>query len=439
MNAMLRRKIESQIVKYFQSEDSPILLIEGARQVGKSYIIRHLGQQYFTNFVELNMIEDRNGPRVFDNIRSTKDLYMSIQSVAGKKLGDYSDTLVFIDEIQEYENLITMLKFLKEEHRYRFIASGSMLGVSLKRTGSIPVGNISIKRMYPLDFEEFLWANGVPDELTESLRSAAKCHESIPEGVHNRMMDLFRDYLITGGLPYCVDLFCREQDIVSLRDAQLEIHRLYSEDCSKYDGMYRMRTRIIYDLISSNIENRKKRIYAKDIESKDKARFANYREDFETIVSSGVALETVCCADLSFPLLNSTKRNMVKLYMNDVGILSALLYKYNIKPLRDSVPHINLGNVYECVVAMQLASNGHSLYYTDNKKAGEVDFVIDDYNTLSTILIGVKSEKDFRKHRALDNLMENTESLSGIVLSNNGKTETVGKLTYLPIYLSVFL
>ena len=435
----MRRKIESAIMKYLNEDDSPILLIEGARQVGKSFIIRELGIRSFKNFVELNMAEDIIGPRIFENIRTTKDFYMAVQSVAGKKLGDYGDTLIFIDEIQEYKDLIALLKFLKQEKRYKIIASGSMLGVSLRKISSIPIGSISIKRMYPMDFEEFLWANEISEEVIDELKNVANGNSNLHEGLHARILDLFKDYLITGGLPYCVDLFLKELDIISVRDAQLNIHELYREDCSKYDEQFKLRTRVIYDLIPSNIKNKKKRIYAKDIESKDKARFANYREDFETIIRSGVALETLCCSDISFPLLNTAKRNMVKLYMNDVGILTALLYRYNIKPLRDDVPQINLGNVYECVTAMQLASNGHDLYYTDNKKIGEVDFVIDDYDTLGTVMIEVKSGKDFKNHKALDNFLKSNDSNEGIVLSNSGNVECNGKVRYLPIYMSVFL
>lgn len=439
MGNLFKRKIESRIMKYLNEDDSPILLIEGARQIGKTFIIRELGFRCFKNYVELNMVEDITGPKIFENVRTTKDFYMAVQSVAGRKLGDYSDTLVFIDEIQEYKELITLLKFLRQEKRYRFIASGSMLGVSLRKVSSIPIGSISIKRMYPMDFEEFLWANGIPEELICELKDSAKNLLPLNPGLHNRMMDLFKDYLMTGGLPYCVDTFLREQDIISLRDVQSEIHRLYREDCSKYDAEFKMRTRAIYDLIPSNIENRKKRIYAKDIESKEKARFANYREDFETIVGAGVALEVTCCADISFPLLDSARRNMVKLYMNDVGVLTALLYGYGVKALREDVPHVNLGNVYECVTAMQLSSNGHTLYYADNKKVGEVDFLIDDHGSLGTVIIEVKSGKDFRNHRALNNFLDSRDNVEGIVLSNDGGIVRNGKVTYLPIYMSMFL
>jgi len=436
---MMRRKIETIITNNLDDEDSPILLIEGARQVGKSFIICELGSKRFKNYVELNMVEDVIGPKVFENVRTTKDFYMAVQSVAGRKLGDHTDTLVFIDEIQEYKELITLLKFLKQERRYRIIASGFVLGVSLKKVTSIPMGSISIRRMYPMDFEEFMWANGVSEEVIDELRNVAVGRSDLNIGLHNRILELFKDYLITGGLPYCVDLFLKEQDIVSVRDAQLEIHALYREDCSKYDDEFKLRTRVIYDLIPSNIESRKKRIYAKDIESKDKARFANYREDFETIIRSGVALETLCCSDVSFPLLDTAKRNMVRLYMNDVGILTALLYRYNVKPLRDDVPQINLGNVYECVTAMQLASKGHDLYYTDNKKVGEVDFVIDDYDSLGTVLIEVKSGKDYRSHKALDNFLRSDDTMKGVVLSNSGNVECDGRIRYLPVYMSGFL
>lgn len=161
MSAFYQRKMESVVGAYFDSDDAPILIIEGARQTGKTSLIRHMGRKRYAHYVEVNMIEDSNGPRFLANVRSTKELYFALQSIAEGPLGDYDDTLIFLDEIQEYAHLLTLIKFLREEHRYKFIASGSLLGVELRKTSSIPVGSISTRRLHPMDFEEFLWANGI--------------------------------------------------------------------------------------------------------------------------------------------------------------------------------------------------------------------------------------------------------------------------------------
>ena len=437
---VFERKIESTIRRHFESADQRILLIEGACQIGKTYTIRRMGKACFKHFVEINMVQDIEGEKLFADIHSTKDLYYTVQSIAEEPLGDYGDTLVFLDEIQEYPHLFTLMKFLGEEKRYRFIASGSLLGVEFRRTASIPVGSVSVRRMYPMDLEEFLWANGVSKELIAEVRSQIDSGGPVTDGVHKRFMDLFRDYLISGGLPGCLSLFLRDRDLVSLRDAQSDIFRMYANDASKYDLEHRSHTRAILDMIPSSIENKRKRIFVKDIEGKEKARFSDYKDDFDDLVDSGVVLLTACCSKPAFPLRESAKRNLLKLYLADVGLLTGILYRYNAKPLREDLPQISLGSVYECFTAMQLASSGCDLYYSDSKAAGEVDFLIDDYDSLSIVAIEVKSGKDSRRRNALDRLMGSpTPPSKGIVLSNSGDVVIDGDVRHLPIYAAMFL
>lgn len=293
--------------------------------------------------------------------------------------------------------------------------------------------------MYPMDIEEFFWANGIQKDLLNDVRTMVENRESIPDGLHKRLMDIFKDYLICGGLPYCVDLFLNDRDVVQVRDAQKDIHELYGNDASKYDMENKMHTKAVFDSIPSNIENKRKRIFAKDIEGKENARFSDYKDDFDNLVDSGVVLQVTCCSNPVFPLRESAKRNLLKLYISDVGILTGLLYRYNVKPLREGIPQINLGNVYECVAAMQLSANGHTLYYSDNKKYGEVDYLVDDYDNLSVKALEIKSGKDYKKHNAIDKLMEINDNCNGIVLSNSGNIEVRGRIVYLPIYSLMFI
>ncbi len=440
MDKVFERKIEKRILDYFSSDDAPILLIEGVRQCGKTYVVERLGTERFKHFVKVNMVQDSQGPRLFENVRTVEDLYFTVQAVAGKELGTYDDTLVFLDEIQEYRGLFTLLKFLRADRRYRFIASGSLLGVELRRTPSIPIGSIDIVRMHPMDFEEFLWANGVQKSLISGVREQVMAERGITDGVHKRFMELFRDYLICGGLPYCVNVFLEKRDIVALRDAQGLILELYGDDASKYDEENRMHTKAILDLIPSNIENKRKRIFVKDIEDREDARFSDYADDFDCLVDSGVVLLTTCCSNPVFPLIQSAKRNLLKLYMADVGLLTGALYGYNAMALRDEGRNVDLGTVYECYAATQLAANGQPLYYTDNKRLGEVDFIIDDFTNLSTIALEIKSGKYYSKHSALDKLLESEYSPGlGIVLSNSGEVRREGKVLYLPIYALMFI
>ena len=166
---MLYRKIESLIEEHLQTEQKRILLIDGARQIGKTYIIRYVGNNLFENFIELNMVEDSLGERLFANVRTVEDFYLQVSMLAGDKMKKKENTLIFIDEIQEYPHLLTLLKFLAQDNKFTYVASGSLLGVTLSQTTSIPMGSIRKVRMFPLDFEEFLYVNGMNEIVISSM------------------------------------------------------------------------------------------------------------------------------------------------------------------------------------------------------------------------------------------------------------------------------
>ncbi|MDQ0291955.1 ATP-binding protein [Oligosphaera ethanolica] len=437
---MLFRKIEHLIEDHIRSGSSKILLIDGARQVGKTYIIRHVGQRLFHNFIEVNMVEDSLGERLFANTRTVEDFYLQISMLAGNKMKAKEDTLIFIDEIQAYPHLLTLLKFLVSDDKYTYIASGSLLGITLAQTTSIPMGSIRKVRMFPLDFEEFLYANGMNDMVISMLQSKFQKLESLDEEKHNKVMGLFRKYLLTGGLPDAVNAFLDSHNIQRVREIQNEIHDYYAADASKYDDERKLKIRRIYDLIPSNMENKKKRIFAQDIEGKRGKTFDNYQDEFEYLVSAGIAMNVQAISNPVFPLAESEGKNLLKMYLNDVGILSSILYGNNARAILDDVRSINLGSVYETVVAAELLAHGHKLFYYDNRSKGEVDYLIDDFDSLSAIPIEVKSGKDYSIHSALNNFVANADYhiKKAYVLSNNRKITCKGKIIYLPIYFIMF-
>ena len=232
---MLYRKITKRIEKYFSSDSDRMLLIDGARQIGKSYIIRWAGQKRFSNYIEINMEEDKLGDRVFADAKTTKDFYMALSIVAGDKMKDKENTLVFIDEIQAYDHLLTLVKFLMREKKFTYIASGSLLGVTLKNTQSVPIGSLDVVHMYPMDFEEFLYANGVGDVAIAAMRDSFNNCQPLPDAMHNKILDLFKKYLLVGGLPKAVETFVESRNIVEFRSIQQEAHNLYAVDASKYE------------------------------------------------------------------------------------------------------------------------------------------------------------------------------------------------------------
>lgn len=440
---MLYRKISKEIERHFASGSDKILVIEGARQTGKSYIIRETGRKCFKNFVEINFVSDDEGPQLFKSLRTAEEVYLALSMTAGGRLGGYDDTLVFLDEIQHYPQYLTLLKFLREERRYRFIASGSLLGIALRSTTSIPVGSIVRREMTQLDFEEFALANGFGEEAIAAVRAKYEARESLSEAAHERLMGLFRRYLLVGGMPDAVNAYLLTHNIAKVREVQESIRELYGEDAAKYerDSGRALLIRRIFSMIPSQMENKKKRIVAKDIRGKEGERFSRYTEEFEYLVSSGVTLDVHAIANPKFPLAESLQKNLLKLYQNDVGMLTAQLYHNNLKPILGDLASINLGSVYENAVAQELHAHGHQLFYYDNRQRGEVDFLIDDYNTLSVLPVEVKSGKDYTVHSALNNLLAvpDYHIASGLVLSNAREVRREGKVTYMPVYYAMFI
>lgn len=438
---MLYRKIESYIENYLQTDSNKVLIVDGARQIGKSFIIRHAGQKLYKNYIEVNMEEDKLGDRIFADAKTVNDFYLALSVVAGDRMKERMDTLVFIDEIQAYDHLLTLLKFLKADNRFTYIASGSLLGVTLKNTSSIPLGSIEIKHMYPMDFEEFIIANGIGELAISTMRTQFLQCQSLPDSLHAKMLDLFKKYLIVGGLPDAVKTFVEEKNVMAIRKIQEDILTLYGVDASKYEKDHaKLKIQRVYSLVPSNLENKKKRMVAKDIEGKKGKRMADYEEEFDYLISAGVVLEVKAISAPSYPLVENCGKNLLKLYLNDVGLLTGLFFKNNIQAIMQDVQSINLGSVYETVVAQELRAHGFNLYYYDNKNNGEVDFLIDDADNLSVIPLEIKSGKDYTVHSALTKFLkvETYNIHQAFVLSNEQKVYQKSGVTYIPIYYIMF-
>lgn len=435
---MLYRKISKEIESHLLSGSDRIMIVEGARQVGKSYIIREVGKKLFTNFIEINFIKDDETEGLFRDIHELNEFYLTLSMVAGGKLGEKSDTLIFLDEIQHYPQYLTMLKFLREEGKYSYIASGSLLGIALRNTTSIPVGSIIRKQMYQLDFEEWLIAAGWGFEAIDNIYDCYKRRVSLTEAQHNNLLGEFKKYLLVGGLPDAVNTYIETHNIVRVREVQEAIRNLYKEDAIKYEkeSEKKLLVRRIYDMIVSQMENKKKRIVAKDIRDKKGDRFEWYSDEFEYLISSGIAIAVHAISNPKYPLSESVHKNLLKLYLNDVGMLTGRLFEYNIAPVMKDEQGINLGSVYESVVAQELKAHGHNLFYYDNAKKGEVDYLVDNVAEMSVLPVEVKSGKDYTSHKALNRFIGNKEYNihNGIVLCNEREVYTKDNVTYMPIY-----
>ena len=436
---MFYRKIEEKINDYYLDKDAKILVIDGARQIGKSFIIRETGKRFFKHFIEINLKNDWEGNRFFENIRTIEDFYLQVSALYGNDLGNVSNTMIFLDEIQSYPHLLTMLKPLKADARYRYICSGSLLGITLQHT-FIPMGSIDEVKMFPMDFEEFLLASNVGKDVISYLRNCFV--ERIPpaEGIHKTILGLFKRYLLSGGLPDSVKAFVEAKNVYEMRENQTLTYRYYSDDAAKYDKEHSLKIRRIYDYLPSYMENKVKRIQFNKIEGASKASMGRYQDEFDYLISSGCVLDAKAVSNPVFPLCQSTSKNLIKLYYNDVGLLTNILYKNNIDALLNKDRGVNLGSVYETVCAMELSAHGHELYYFGSKKVGEVDFLLNDYENTSILPIEIKSGNDQNNFRAIPKLVKEPYNLrQGYIFGNENIIEEKSNLITFPIYMIMFV
>ena len=438
---MFERKIESELYKYYEAKgNTKILIVYGARQIGKSYIIRETAKTSFKHYAEIDLKDDFETEKRFANIKTTKDFYLLVGSMfAG--LNNSEDTIIFLDEIQYYPHLMTMLKPLYKENKYRYIVSGSLLGITLRHS-FIPMGSITEKRMFPMDFEEFLWANNYGKDVISYLKDCFSNLKPINESIHQITLRLFQDYLLSGGLPDAVIQYVNNRNVSEMRRVHSEIYGFYNDDCSKYDEEHKLKIKRIYNLLSSNMANKVKRIQFKKIEDKDDSNLEKYEDEFDYLFDSGISLPSRSVSNPVFPLTESRSKNLLKVYYNDVGILTNILYRNNIDAVLNKDKGINLGSVYETAAAMELIAHGHELYYFDSKKVGEVDFLINDYNNLRVLPVEIKSGNDQTNFRAIPKLVDpdgNYNIPLGFVFGNKNVVKKENNLVTLPIYLIMFL
>lgn len=437
---MLERKISLVLEDYLTHDENKILCINGARQIGKTYIIREYSKRYYSNYIEINMANNFLGEKLFENIKTIDDFYIAVSTHNGKYMDKRSNTIIFLDEIQVYPELLTLLKPLNEDNKYKYIVSGSSLGLALHKTTLIPIGSIREVKMYPLDFEEFLLANNVGGNLIDYLKNCFINKESVKKEIHDKVLSLFKTYLYVGGLPNPVNKYLETKNIFKIREAQDEVIDYYKEDIIKYDKEHKLKIQRIYEMIISTIDNKVNRLRINKIDDERYSKYENYNDSFEYLIYSNVVNETNAISEPKIPLSLSMKKNLFKFYYNDVGLLTNFLYRYNLNAILKDENRLNLGSVYETVVAMELKAHNHNLYYYDRKNVGEVDFLLDDYNSLSIIPLEIKSGKDYTSFKALPKLIENENYIikKGYVLSNDNEIKDINNIIYIPIYMIMF-
>ncbi len=429
----MKRKIDRDIQKFYQQSPNA-LLITGTRQIGKTYSIREFGKQ-FKSFVEINFVENPEAVRIFQEASSTRDILLRLSAVAQQPLVK-GETLVFFDEVQKCPEIVSAMKFLVENASYRYILSGALLGVELKDLRSEPVGYMGIREMFPLDFEEFITSVGVSETVIESLRTAWEKRLAVDDFVHTKMMEFFRLYLVVGGMPAAVQKYLDSNNLQEVLAVQEDIIRLYQRDIAQYDPGNKLYIEEIFKLIPPELNAKNKRFILKNLNQN--SRFAQYENSFLWLKNAGVALPVYNVEEPKVPLLLSRSRNLFKLFQNDVGLLAAQYAEGIQLRIIAGDKAINFGSVFENAVAQELLAHGFDLYYYNNKKRGEIDFVVEKQG--KALPIEVKSDKDYAVHRALANVLtcEEFGIQEALVLSGeNLRVER--KILYAPVYMVMFL
>lgn len=431
---MITRKIEKKLQNFYNSDEKKALLITGARQVGKTYIIREFGKQY-QSFVEINFYENKSAQSLFENAKDSEDLLLRLSAITNVPLIP-GKTLIFLDEIQECKEIVTAIKFLVEENSYRYILSGSLLGVDLKDIRSVPVGYMDVLEMYPLDFEEFALANKVSPNIIATLKKSFEEQTPVDELIHVKMMELFRLYLIVGGMPAAVMRYLETNNLQEVIREQKSIITLYKKDIARYDPEEKLYLEDIFDLIPSELNSKNKRFILKDLNENFK--FSRYSNSFLWLRDAGVALPTFCADEPTAPLLLSKATNLFKLFLSDIGLLASM-YMNNIQiQILNNEKDINFGSIYENAAAQELKAHGFNLYYFNSKKQGEVDFLVEQEGNV--LPIEIKSGKDYTKHAALSNILANEKyAIPKAYVFHNGNISVDGKVRYYPIYMLMFV
>lgn len=432
---MLKRKIEKDIMHWIDSSDKA-LLIYGVRQAGKTFIVRECLKAAGCDYIEFNLIRQPEIVGILDGATSVDDLILKLSLYSDKRIVP-GKTFFFFDEIQKYKEIVTKIKFLVDDKRFRYILSGSLLGVEIVNLKSAPVGYLQTINMYPLDFEEFLQIFNVGLPVLDILRKAFTSKTPVDEVIHGKIMEMFNLYLIIGGMPAAVEKYRTTGNIDDVMDEHRAVIEQYKLDFTQYEEENRkLIITHIYELIPAELNEKNKRFMIADI--RKGLRYGRVEDSFTWLWKAGVALGVFNTTEPTVPLMLNEKSSLFKMFLSDVGLLTTIYGKACKLKIVSKEKDVNKGAVYENVVAQELHAHGYSLYYYNSKKKGELDFVVEHAGQL--LPIEVKSGKDYEKHSALDNVMAAREyGIEEAYVFTNDNVKVDGKLTYFPIYMAMFL
>ena len=439
---MLKRKMYDKLLEWKNTKNKECLLLKGARQVGKTYLVRQFGKNKYESFIEINFHMQSSLKVIFEGDRSAEEIYKRITAnIPGVKLIP-GKTLIFLDEIQKCSDARTALKFLAEDNRYDIIASGSLLGLSygqdddreVKEIESVPVGYEKQIMMYSLDFEEFLWAYGYGNDTVEYLRSFYESKEKIPSEMLQRFDSILREYIVVGGMPEVVSDFMEFKDFGRVQEIQDKILASYADDISQHaKGAEKVKVRKCYDSIPRQLARENKKFKYSEVESKATAR--KFGDSIQWLHDANMAY--ICCNTSTpvIPLKAYEKENEFKLYINDTGLLMAL-YGFAAKQalLNGKLKGAAKGGIYENFVAETLVKSGYTLHYYKPDDNSELEFVIEKDGEV--VPVEVKAGNTATK--SLNQFIETFEPEAAYKITGGNTGQTDNKIT-IPHFLTMFI
>ena len=377
---MLKRKIYNKLIDWKNKQNKKALLVRGPRQVGKTYIIREFGNNEYESFIEMNLITNSDFIHIFDDSLNPKDIYRGIISrVPNAKLIE-NKTLIFFDEIQVCPKARTALKFLVEDGKYDFISSGSLLGINYKDTNqtSIPVGFEKDIEMNSLDFEEFLWANGIQKESIDFLKEFYDNKKIVPDDINNRYLKLIDDYIVVGGMPSVVNEYIINNNFIDANEEQNEILKNYKDDILHYStNVLKQKINKCFDSIPLQLSKENKKFQYSKIETG--ANKTKYESSLNWLIDAGFVKKCNNVSIPEFPINAYFVENDFKIYLNDLGLLTAI-YGLELQKsiIRKDLKGHTKGGIYENLVFDMLTKNGITPYYYKNKESTqEIEFLYD--------------------------------------------------------------
>lgn len=431
----LKRKCEDEIKRWLKG-NKKALLVKGARQVGKTHIIRAVLNELECDYLEINLIKAPEAVSILEQASSADDLILGFSTISGKRLKK-GESIIFIDEVQKYKDMVTKIKFLAEEGSFRYVLSGSLLGVELSGLESAPVGYLHIIDMFPLDFEEFLQITNITEEVTENLRHSFVNRKPVMDVIHQKMSDMFLRYLVVGGMPEAVKIFADTNNLNDVIDVHRDIKSLYKLDFTQYETEdKKLLISNAYDIIPSELLKQNKRFFVSDL--KQGKRFDRVQKTFLWLENAGVSVPVYNSSEPKIPLKLSKKQSLFKLYLSDVGMLTTEYGMSTKRMLINRDSNLNAGGIFENAIAQTLYSKKYDLYYYNSNRIGELDFLI-EYNG-KALPIEVKSGKKYTVHSALNKCINNPDyEIGEAIVFADCNVSVDDKIAYMPVYMSMFL